>query len=81
MFGLSGIPAVIQGVGMFFLPKSPRWLVVNGKDQQVLTLTHSTDSKSNSLCLCVCVFHFVCVCVCVHASVCVCMCGISASTN
>ena len=78
MFGLSGIPAVIQGVGMFFLPKSPRWLVVNGKDQQVSTLTHS-------LCLCVCVCVSlcvcVCVCVCVHASVCVCMCGISASTN
>jgi len=36
MFGLCGIPAVVQGVGMFFLPKSPRWLVVKGQDTKVL---------------------------------------------
>lgn len=35
MFGLSGIPALIQGVGMFFLPHSPRWLIVNGQDEKV----------------------------------------------
>lgn len=34
MFGLSGIPAAIQGVGMFFLPHSPRWLIVNGQDEK-----------------------------------------------
>ena len=36
MFGLSAIPAFIQGVGMFFLPQSPRWLIVNGQDDKVL---------------------------------------------
>ena len=36
MFGLSAIPAFIQGVGMFFLPHSPRWLIVNGQDEKVL---------------------------------------------
>ena len=35
MFGLSGIPTLIQGVGMFFLPHSPRWLIVNGQDEKV----------------------------------------------
>ena len=35
MFGISAVPAVLQGAGMFFLPKSPRWLIVNGKDQEV----------------------------------------------
>lgn len=34
MFGLSGIPAFIQGIGMFFLPYSPRWLIVNGQDEK-----------------------------------------------
>lgn len=34
MFGLSGFPALIQGVGMFFLPHSPRWLIVNGQDEK-----------------------------------------------
>ncbi|XP_065061741.1 solute carrier family 2, facilitated glucose transporter member 12-like [Rhopilema esculentum] len=27
MFGLSAIPALLQGLGMMFLPSSPRWLV------------------------------------------------------
>ncbi|XP_048581907.1 solute carrier family 2, facilitated glucose transporter member 10-like isoform X2 [Nematostella vectensis] len=34
MFGLSGVPALIQGIGMYFLPMSPRWLIVKGKDEQ-----------------------------------------------
>ncbi|EDO28456.1 predicted protein, partial [Nematostella vectensis] len=36
MFGLSGVPALIQGIGMYFLPMSPRWLIVKGKDEQLV---------------------------------------------
>ncbi len=31
MFGLGLVPAVILGVGMFFLPETPRWLVEKGR--------------------------------------------------
>jgi len=47
MFGLSAIPAFIQGVGMFFLPQSPRWLIANGQDDKVLS--YSDDVVSNPL--------------------------------
>ena len=52
MFGLSAIPAFIQGVGMFFLPQSPRWLIVNGQDDKVLSVmilsqTHQTTAASS----------------------------------
>ncbi len=42
MFGVAVIPAVILGIGMFFLPESPRWLVKNGKlDKARLVLARS----------------------------------------
>ena len=36
MFGLSSIPAFLQGVGMLSLPSSPRWLVSKQKHRQVI---------------------------------------------
>lgn len=44
MFGLSGIPAFIQGVGMFFLPHSPRWLILNGQDEKACKMIRKLSS-------------------------------------
>ncbi|MEV8596329.1 sugar porter family MFS transporter [Streptomyces sp. NPDC052012] len=38
MFGLAVLPAVVLGVGMLFLPESPRWLVERGLSEQAATV-------------------------------------------
>ncbi|XP_028406379.1 solute carrier family 2, facilitated glucose transporter member 10-like [Dendronephthya gigantea] len=43
MFGLSGIPALIQGYGIIFLPPSPRWLVCQGQDAKALRVMRLLD--------------------------------------
>ena len=39
MFSLSAIPAVVQGIGMFFLPPSPRYLMLKKKEEKVVLKT------------------------------------------
>ena len=39
MFGLSAIPAMLQGIGMFFMPPSPRFLFMTGKPAEVTFLS------------------------------------------
>ena len=34
MLGIAGIPSIIQFIGMFFLPESPRWLGKKGRDEE-----------------------------------------------
>ncbi|XP_033738281.1 solute carrier family 2, facilitated glucose transporter member 10-like [Pecten maximus] len=46
MFGLSAIPAVVQGIGMMFLPKSPRFLMLTrqeAKAKEVLMKLRGRD--------------------------------------
>lgn len=38
MLGLASIPAIIQLIGFFFLPESPRWLVSKGHHQKARTV-------------------------------------------
>ena len=44
MFSLSAIPAVIQGIGMFFLPPSPRYLMLQKKEEKVMVEKPKTFS-------------------------------------
>jgi len=52
MFALAAIPAVVLGVGMVFLPESPRWLVSVGKRElarQVLGKVRSSKGADEEL--------------------------------
>ncbi|XP_072046510.1 solute carrier family 2, facilitated glucose transporter member 10-like [Amphiura filiformis] len=47
MFGLAAIPAGIQGIGMIFLPPSPRFLVQKGRDNQAHAVLQRLRGTSN----------------------------------
>jgi sugar porter (SP) family MFS transporter len=52
MFALAAIPAVVLGIGMVFLPESPRWLVSVGKRElarQVLGKVRSSEEADEEL--------------------------------
>lgn len=44
------VPAVILCIGAFFLPYSPRWLMLKGREEEcLLTLANLRDAEENSL--------------------------------
>lgn len=43
MFGLGVIPAVILGIGVIFLPESPRWLVKRGRQNEARGVLHHIE--------------------------------------
>jgi sugar porter (SP) family MFS transporter len=48
MFGLAAIPAAILGIGMIFLPESPRWLVSAGKKERALAVLQRVRSATEA---------------------------------
>ncbi|XP_033744927.1 proton myo-inositol cotransporter-like isoform X1 [Pecten maximus] len=55
MLGLAGIPSIIQFIGFFFLPESPRWLMAKGREEdarkalQKIRETEDVDTEFNQI--------------------------------
>jgi MFS family permease len=46
MLGLEALPALIYFMGLFFVPRSPRWLIMKGKfDEAIQVMTHISDEE------------------------------------
>jgi len=46
MLGLAGVPSIVQLIGMFFMPESPRWLGKVGRDEdqhKVMKLIYKSE--------------------------------------
>jgi len=48
MLGLETIPAVVYFVGLFFVPKSPRWLIMNGEDDKALSILNRINAREKA---------------------------------
>jgi MFS family permease len=50
MLGLAAVPSIIMFIGFQYMPESPRWLVMKGRNQEAKTVLMSirdTDSEAN----------------------------------
>eukprot|EP01121_Diplochlamys_sp_Union-15-3_P012333 TRINITY_DN3684_c0_g1_i5.p1 TRINITY_DN3684_c0_g1~~TRINITY_DN3684_c0_g1_i5.p1 ORF type:complete len:313 (-),score=38.13 TRINITY_DN3684_c0_g1_i5:580-1491(-) len=46
-FGLSGLPALVQLLGMFIIPESPRWLVYKGRNEEARAILIKLRNAQN----------------------------------
>jgi SP family galactose:H+ symporter-like MFS transporter len=47
MLGLAAVPGALLGIGMLFLPESPRWLAKHGQTEKALTILTRIRGGSN----------------------------------
>ena len=47
MFTVGVLPAIILGFGMFFLPKTPRWLMSKNREEEAKKVLQKIENKSN----------------------------------
>uniref|UniRef100_A0A0B7A4X1 Major facilitator superfamily (MFS) profile domain-containing protein n=1 Tax=Arion vulgaris TaxID=1028688 RepID=A0A0B7A4X1_9EUPU len=47
MLALAGVPGIIQFIGFIYLPESPRWLVMKGKDERAMKVLQRIRGKEN----------------------------------
>ena len=45
MLGLGAVPAISLGVGMLFMPESPRWLVAHGEEEEARDVLERIDDS------------------------------------
>ncbi|KAJ0044814.1 hypothetical protein Pint_05341 [Pistacia integerrima] len=43
---IGSVPCVLQVVGLFFIPESPRWLAKIGREEELSTTLHSFRGKN-----------------------------------
>ena len=47
MFGISGILALIQCIALFFIPKSPRFMIIKNQEEEVGERTWISSKASS----------------------------------
>lgn len=48
MLGVEAIPALVYFVLLFFIPRSPRWLMMKGKDEQAAIIINKVDETNSA---------------------------------